>query len=82
MKKCQFCESYRSHKNVHDFIRQHQEYYGEKSLLQYEICTAMVIKMWRPGYKRRASRETDYRSQGCGYQLNYCPECGKKLKER
>ena len=78
-KKCIFCEEYRSHKAVNDFKRGHFEYYGGEAWLQYEIKAAMVIRTWRPGYKRQASRVTDYRNQGCGYSLNYCPECGKRL---
>lgn len=80
--KCIFCEAYRSEKSVNDFKRQHPEYYGDASYLQFEITVAMVTRHWLPGYKRQASRVTDYRYQGCGYALNYCPECGRALKEK
>lgn len=81
-KKCIFCEEYRSHKAVNDFKRGHPEFYGDESWLEYEIKAAMVIRHWRPGYKRQASMETDYRNHGCGYALNFCPECGRALKEK
>ena len=79
--KCIFCEAYRSEKSVNDFKRKHPEYYGD-TRLDYEITVAMVTRHWLPGYKRQASRVTDYRYQGCGYALNYCPECGRALKEK
>ena len=79
-KRCIFCEEYRSHKRVNEFKRDHPEWYGDEAWLEREIKVAMVIRTWRPGYKRQAARETDYRNQGCGYALNYCPECGKRLK--
>lgn len=78
--KCIFCEEYRTRKSVNDFKRNHPEWYGDDAWLQYEIKVAMVIRHWRAGYKRQASRTTDYRSQGCGYALNFCPECGRALK--
>ena len=28
-----------------------------------------------------AQQTTDYRNQGIGYQLNFCPECGRKVQE-
>ena len=80
-KRCIFCEAYRSHKAVNDFKRNHWESYGDRRL-DYEITVAMVIRHWRPGYKRQASRVTDYRYQGCGYALNFCPECGRELKDK
>lgn len=81
-RKCIFCEAYRSEKSVNDFKRNHPEYYGEASYLMYEIKVAMVTRTWQPGYKRQAAQTTDYRYQGCGYALNFCPECGKRLKEK
>lgn len=76
--KCIFCDEYWSWVSVNEFKKNHPEYYDEPLL--YEIKVAMVLRKWRPGYKRQASRVTDYRSQGCGYALNFCPECGKPLK--
>lgn len=77
---CVFCREYQGKRNVYQFIRKHPEYYGADSYLQHDITVAMVIRTYRSGYKRNAAREIDYRYQGCGYKLNYCPECGKLLK--
>lgn len=78
MSTCHFCESYKSHVNVNQFKQDHPEWYDGK--LEYEITVAMVIRKWRPGKKRNCGSTTDYRYRGCGYALNYCPECGKKLE--
>ena len=78
--ECVFCREYRVKKNLHQFIHDHPEYYGLDSSREQDITVAMVVRTYRRGYKRNASRTTDYRYQGCGYALNYCPECGKSLK--
>lgn len=77
--KCAFCGDYDDWQKIHKFKAENPEYYGDTSRLKHDITVAMVIRTYYPGHKRQASRTTDYRSQGCGYKLNYCPECGKKL---
>lgn len=79
--KCIFCDAYRSYVSVNEFKQRHPDYYDDEPL-SYEIKVAMVIRHWRPGYKRQASRITDYRYQGCGYSLNFCPECGREMKDK
>ena len=74
--RCIFCGDYDSWKKVHSFKAEPHEIYGE---LKHDITVAMVIHTYYPGHKRNATRTTDYRNQGCGYKLNYCPECGRKL---
>lgn len=76
--KCAFCESYESWKSVNEFKQRHPEYYDNDML--YEIVVAIVVRHWRKGHKRQSSAVTDYRTRGCGYALNYCPECGRRLK--
>lgn len=78
MSACHFCEAYEAHFRVFKFKRDHSEWYEAK--LEHEITVAMVIRSWLPGKKRNCGRITDYRYRGCGYALNYCPECGKSLK--
>ena len=80
--KCAFCGDYDDWQKIHKFKAEHPEYYGDASRLKHDITVAMVIRTYYPGHKRQASRTTDYRSQGCGYKLNYCPECGKKLNSK
>jgi len=78
MAECKFCENLTNYKKIDNFFRKR-----EKEPFKYEYTVALVIKQWLPSKgKRRAGRTTDYRYQGLGYKLNYCPECGKKLKGR
>lgn len=79
MSICHFCEAYEAHSRAQQFRRNHPEWYEAKKY--FEITVAMVVKSWLPGKKRNCGRITDYRYQGCGYALNYCPECGKLLKK-
>ena len=74
---CEFCEAYKSYKNINAFKNEHKEWYGEP--LMQEIKVAIVVRTWRKGNKKMAGRTTDYRYRGCGYALNFCPECGRKL---
>lgn len=76
---CKFCDSLRTWKQVKSMDKDTKE--------EYKV--AIVIRSWKPKVrsKRHASRITDYRNRGIGYELNYCPECGvqlrgKKIKEK
>ena len=81
MSDCDFCFSYESNKNVQEFMKNRPDLYGNV-LHDYEINCAMVTRTWIKGQpKRNGGRTTDYRYRGIGYKLNYCPECGKKLKD-
>jgi len=75
---CKFCESYESWRRIHDFdnLKLPKE---ERS--KHEYTVALVIRSWIPKVrtKRHAGRTVDYRNQGIGYNLNFCPECGKRL---
>ena len=70
--ECHFCAAYKSWKNAVEFDKRNND-------CLYEMVVALVIRTWRKGYKNLASRTTDYRYRGCGYKLNYCPECGRRI---
>lgn len=40
---------------------------------------AIVRRLFIKGYLGCRAKSTDYRSRGCGYKMNFCPECGQKL---
>lgn len=68
---CKFCEGLEMWKSINQRNKD----------FAYEYKTAIVIRSWFKEHgKRSASRITDYRWRGIGYKLNYCPECGRKLK--
>ena len=68
---CKFCESLKTWKQVKSMDKGHKQ----------EYTVALVIRSWYPSVKskRHAGRTTDYRRNGIGYKLNYCPECGRPL---
>lgn len=81
--RCAFCER----------VKAKYEYVAEENLKnktfkikrkkEYCECTvALITHYWFHGNKRNASRITDYRYMGKGYALNFCPVCGRKLKEK
>ena len=73
---CAFCESLETKKEIHQQINKNRE--GPKYLTEYSV--ALVERSWYKGMsKRNSGRTTDYRYRGCGYKLNFCPECGKKV---
>ena len=78
---CDFCDAYRLRQDYHRKAIKREEDPLDRAYKQ-EITVAMVIRNWFPGRKRNAGTTTDYRYRGCGYKLNYCPECGKNLKRK
>lgn len=76
-KRCEFCESL----NLKKYIENNIESW-KKPKLYHEHTVAMVDKTWtKITGKRGGSRVTDYKKNGIGYKLNFCPECGKDLKK-
>lgn len=77
-KPCSFCEALRMQKTICRLQNSRPENDNEPMLEEYSV--ALVIRSWLKGRpKRTAGRTTDYRYRGCGYRLNYCPTCGKKI---
>lgn len=76
---CKFCESLQDWSQIHEFDNQKL---SKEERTKHEYTVALVIHSWKPKYrtKRRAGRTVDYRNQGLGYKLNYCPECGRKIR--
>ena len=74
--ECEFCRAYRSYTTLGGLHTK-----DDPPLLQ-ECTVALVVRSWtKEKGKRNAGRITDYRNQGIGYTLNYCPECGRKIKQ-
>lgn len=72
---CEFCRSYQVYQQIDEIDKMH----GEPLIKEYTV--ALVRRAYLKGHKRQAGRGTDYRRQGLGYKLNFCPECGRRLKE-
>lgn len=67
MKKCAFCESL-------NFKREFEKHCSLPILFTVALVDHLVC-----GNGRLAGRTTDYNG-GDGYKLNFCPECGRRLK--
>ena len=81
IRMCKFCERLGSLKQVYQFLNKHDKKQGEEKI-KHEYTVALVTHSWLPSKgKKRASRSTDYRNQGLGYKLNFCPECGRNLRK-
>ena len=76
---CKFCESLQDWSQIHEFDNLKLP---KEEETKHEYTVALVIHSWCPKYKtkRQAGRTADYRNQGLGYELNYCPECGRKIR--
>lgn len=77
---CQFCEALQRNKNIRAFYNDRQKKEGKERIYE-DYTVALVIRSYVKGKKRTAGRTTDYRNQGIGYKLNFCPECGRALKD-
>ena len=80
MSGCKFCEAFGKWKQIEEFDKEHPEFRMTKERIYREYNVALVIRSWAKGKKATAGRTTDYRHMGIGFKLNYCPECGKKVK--
>lgn len=77
MAECKFCKEL-------EMAISSAEKWNENDVkpLFYEYTVALVSHYWtKERGKENAGRTTDYRHKGLGYELNFCPECGKKIKE-
>lgn len=70
-KKCPFCEAIA----LQRFIEEH---YSKPAGFGMALSAALVSYAVVNGHK--CGRTTDYMKDGKGYPLNYCPSCGKRVK--
>ena len=73
---CKFCEAMESHRKVDVIMKKHEP------AVYYQYSVAIVKRLFRKGSKGVRATNTDYRYRGCGYALNFCPECGRDLKKK
>ena len=73
---CKFCEAMESHRRVDVIMKKHDPD------VSYRYSVAIVKRIFMKGSKGARGSSTDYRYQGCGYALNFCPECGRDLKKK
>lgn len=73
---CKFCESMALHRRVDTILKK------ENPDMERRYSVAIVSRTFFKGRKGCQGSSTDYRYQGCGYELNFCPECGRAIKKK
>ena len=80
MKTCEFCRALDTYKFADREWNKICKKDGDPRVL-HEYTAALVRRSWtKEKGKRHAGRTTDYRNQGIGFKLNFCPECGRALR--
>lgn len=70
---CKFCEAMETHRKVDTILKKNDPDWSQR----YSV--AIVSRSFCKGKKGARSTSTDYRYRGCGYALNFCPECGRPM---
>lgn len=73
---CKFCEAMQTNRQIDVIMRKRDPD------VSYRYSVAIVKRLFIKGSKGCRSYGTDYRYRGCGYELNFCPECGRDLKRK
>lgn len=73
---CKFCEAADRFMRAEAVIR---DYEPEVS---FRLSVAIIRRKFIKGRRGCQSSVTDTRYQGCGYALNFCPECGRDLRKK
>lgn len=82
MTRCNFCEHLDKWREIKRQSRKEARESGRGDY-RHEYKVALVIRSWYAGSRKgRRSRTVDFRNQGIGFELNYCPECGRYLRRR
>lgn len=80
---CQFCKDLKELLECHDIARSREtdEELDEYGAWMQELTVAIVERNWyRKKSRKSAGRTVHYRNQGLGFELRFCPECGKRLR--
>ena len=70
---CKFCEAMERYRRANAIMKKHDPE------AEYRYSVAIVKRFFVKGRRGCLGTEADFRYRGCGYKLNFCPECGRKL---
>ena len=76
---CKFCDTMEQSNRAlqsHNTSCQNSKY----PKLKQELKSALLVKSWRADEPKRNATYNTFTHGGRGYQLNFCPECGRKIK--
>ena len=79
---CKFCKRLKDIKDIHKIAQgwSTEAEIKERGKYMQELTVAIVVRTWFQKHgKNTAGRTVSFRSRGIGFDLNYCPECGRKL---
>lgn len=81
MSKCNFCEALEASKRIAERLARNDPDLDE---FEERYSVAIVQRTFRKGvdYCRGTMTDHGFRHYADGYPLNFCPECGKSLKEK
>ena len=69
---CDFCEALSTHKLANGLCSDKE--------FEHRITIAIVNGLYRKRRKTIQSRSIDFNNKGRGFELNYCPSCGRELR--
>ena len=72
---CKFCEAMETYRKADTILKKNEPD------MDHRYSVAIVRRIFFKGRKGCHGSSTDYRYQGCGYELNFCPECGRSIKK-
>lgn len=73
---CKFCEAMESKRRADTILKKHDPD------MEHRYSVAIVTRTFFKGKRGCRGYGTDYCYRGCGYALNFCPECGRKLTKK
>lgn len=73
---CKFCEAMQMHRRVDAILKK------QDPDVEHRYSVAIVSRTFFKGRKGSQGSSTDYRYRGCGYKLNFCPECGRAITRK
>ena len=73
---CKFCEAMEFNRNLDTILKKNDPE------IEHRYSVAIVKRTFVKGRKGARGSSTDYRYRGCGYDLNFCPECGRDLNKK
>ena len=73
---CKFCETMQMHRRVDAILK------SSDPDMEHRYSVAIVSRTFFKDRKGCQGSSTDYRYQGCGYALNFCPECGTPINKK
>lgn len=70
---CDFCKDYEHFKEL--------DRTASNPHTRHDYHVALIRRSWNERVGRSHAGEMTHRPKGCGYDLKYCPECGRRIDD-